>query len=303
MSQDLAPVVSVAPITLPVPGRGADLQLRVSAPLAGNELPIVIFSHGHGQSLHGYGPLADHWAAQGFAVIQPTHLDSRMIGLAPDDPRRPQLWRSREEDLVRILDGLEAIEEAASPIRGRLDHTRIAVAGHSWGGQTASTLLGATHPDPDDGSVVDRKDARIKAGVLLAAPGSGGESLSEQGALAFPFMHPDFSTMTTPTLVVVGDNDIGRLTVRGPDWWRDVYDLSPSPKALFTLFGGEHGLGGIAGYEASETTDEQPERVAAIQRVSTAFLRGTLYPGNPAWDAAIKTMAAEPAPEGAIETK
>ena len=72
----------------------------------GNALPVIIFSHGNGQSLHAYGPLADHWAAYGFVVIQPTHLDSRTLGLAPDDPRRPHLWRFREEDLAAVLDGL-----------------------------------------------------------------------------------------------------------------------------------------------------------------------------------------------------
>jgi predicted dienelactone hydrolase len=170
----LAPVLSVAPIRISAPGRGDDLQVRVSAPVTGEALPIILFSHGNGQSLHAYAPLADHWAANGFAVIQPTHLDSRMLALTPEDDRRPQLWRFREQDLLRILDNLDVVEEAAPLFRGRLDRTRIAVAGHSWGGQTASTLLGATHPDPDDGTAVYRKDARIKAGVLLTVPGNGG---------------------------------------------------------------------------------------------------------------------------------
>ena len=297
------PVVSIAPITVPSTGRGIDLQVRLSAPIIGDALPVIIFSHGNGQSLHAYGPLADHWASHGFVVIQPTHLDSRMLRLASDDPRRPQFWRFREEDMAAILDGLDHIESEAQIMQGRLDRSRIAVAGHSWGGQTASTLLGATHPDPDDGSVVNRKDTRIKAGVLLAAPGKGGDDLSEFAARVLPFMHPDFSRMTTPTLVVVGDADKGGLTTRGPDWWRDAYDLSPSPKALFTAFGGEHALGGIPGYEARETTDERPQRVAVIQRLSTAFLRSSLYPGDPAWADAVAALAAEAAPEGSIETK
>ena len=297
------PVVSIAPITVPSTGRGIDLQVRLSAPITGDALPVIIFSHGNGQSLHAYGPLADHWASHGFVVIQPTHLDSRMLRLASDDPRRPQFWRFREEDMAAILNGLDHIESEAPIMQGRLDHSRIAVAGHSWGGQTASTLLGATHPDPDDGSVVNRKDTRIKAGVLLAAPGKGGDDLSEFAARALPFMHPDFSRMTTPTLVVVGDADKGGLTTRGPDWWRDAYDLSPSPKALFTAFGGEHALGGIPGYEARETTDERPQRVAVIQRLSTAFLRSSLYPGDPAWADAVAALAADAAPEGSIETK
>lgn len=297
------PVVSIAPINVPSTGRGIDLQVRLSAPITGDALPVIIFSHGNGQSLHAYGPLADHWAAHGFVVIQPTHLDSRILGLAGDDPRRPQFWHFREEDLAAVLNGLDHIESEAPIIQGRLDRSRIAVAGHSWGGQTASTLLGATHPDPADGSVVNRTDTRIKAGVLLAAPGKGGDDLSEFAARALPFMHPDFSRMTAPTLVVVGDADKGGLTTRGPDWWRDAYDLSPSPKALFTAFGGEHSLGGISGYEASETTDERPQRVAMIQRLSTAFLRSSLYPGDSAWADAVAALAADAAPEGSIETK
>ncbi len=298
----LPPVVSISPIILPSPGRGTDLHVRVSLPISGDTLPVIIFSHGNGQSCHAYGPLADYWAAHGFAVIQPTHLDSRMLRLAPDDPRRPQFWRFREEDLAAVLGGLDRIENEALMIRGRLDHSRIAVAGHSWGAQTASTLLGATHPDPDDGSVINRKDNRVKAGVLLAAPGRG-DDLTEYAARTYPFMYPDFSTMTAPTLIIVGDRDVGRLSTRGADWWRDAYDLSPSPKALFTAFGSEHALGGIPGYEARETTDERPQRVAAIQRLSTSFLRSVLYPGDPAFSDTVATLVADAAPEGTVETK
>jgi pimeloyl-ACP methyl ester carboxylesterase len=297
------PVVSIAPVSLAMPSRGFDLELRLSAPVIGDALPVILFSHGNGQSLHAYGPLADYWAAHGSVVIQPTHLDSRTLRLAPDDPRRSRFWHHREQDLVSILDALDQLEREVPLIAGRLDRTRIAVAGHSWGGQTASVLLGATHPDPDSGALVRRKDARIKAGVLLAVPGSGGDSLSARAAQAFPFMHPDFSDMTAPVLVVAGDQDGGGLSVRGPAWWRDSYDLSPSPKALFTAFGGEHSLGGIPGYEARETTDERPERVAAIQRLTTAFLRTSLYPGDPAWEAAVATVSAGTSPEGLIETK
>lgn len=80
-----SPVVSVKPIVLSAPGRGENLQVRVSAPTNGRNLPIIVFSHGSGSSLEGYGPLVDFWAAHGFVVIQPTHLDSRTLGLPQDD--------------------------------------------------------------------------------------------------------------------------------------------------------------------------------------------------------------------------
>jgi dienelactone hydrolase len=298
-----SPVISVAPVRIAAPDRGEDIQVRVSGPATGSGLPIILFSHGNGQSLYAYGPLANHWAAHGFAVIQPTHLDSRMLGLAADDPRIPQLWRFREQDLARILDELALIEAAAPAFHGRLDHSRIAVAGHSWGAQTVSMLLGSTHPDPRDGSVVNRADSRVKAGVLLAVPGTGGANLSPFAAEKFPFMHPDFSKMTTPTLVITGDNDNGRMTVRGPEWWREAYDLSPGQKALFTVFGGEHSLGGISNYEARETTDESPARVAAVQQLTTAYFRSALYPGDAAWDEAVAALKECANPQGKVESK
>lgn len=301
--ETVSPVISLTPVRLSAPGRGDDIELRVSAPLAGNDLPIILFSHGNGQSLHAYGPLANYWAERGFVVIQPTHLDSRALALAKDDPRRPQFWRIRENDLVRILDGLDVIETAMSAIKGRMDRSRIAVAGHSWGAQTASMLLGATHSDPEDGSVVSIEGGRVSAGVLLAVPGTGGENLSPFAAANFPFMNPDFSVMTTPTLVIAGDNDHGAMTVRGPDWWREAYDMSPAPKALFTVFGGEHSLGGIPNYEARETTDESPARLAAVQKLSTAYLRSVLYSGDPGWEHAVDDLRQSQEPQGKIESK
>lgn len=75
--------------------------------------------------------------------------------------------------------------------------------------------------------------------------------------------------MTTPTLVVVGDNDVSpHLTVRGADWHADPYYYGTGPKCLVAAFGAGHGLGGLAGYDVAETDDESPERVAAVQRLN-----------------------------------
>ncbi|GAA0253115.1 alpha/beta hydrolase family protein [Cryptosporangium japonicum] len=249
-------------VVLPAPDRGDDLPVRVSVPAAGDHLPVIVFSHGFGESKDGYDPLVDHWVANGFAVLQPTHLDSRTLNLPPDDPRTPEIWRLRAADLTRVLDALPTI--------GRLDLDRVAVAGHSWGAQTAGMLLGARVVDVDE----DWTDPRISAGILLAATGTG-EELVPFAAENFAFMRPDFATLKTPTLVVAGDADQSRLSTRGPDWFTDVYRLSPGATHLLTLFGGEHSLGGITGYASAETTDENPERVAQIQRVTTAYLRGT----------------------------
>jgi fermentation-respiration switch protein FrsA (DUF1100 family) len=297
-----APVISVSPISLAAPNRGADLQVRVSAPVTGRQLPLILLAHGFGSSLEGYAPLAQFWAAHGFVVIQPTFLDSRTLQPDPKashreavqayltDPRKLLMWRLRVADMTRILDQLDVLEAAVPGLSGRLDRRRIAVAGHSFGAQTAGMLLGARVLGPAGRPGEDFSDSRIKAGVLLSAAGQGGESLSPFAVAHFPHLNQHYGELKTPTLVVAGDADQSPLTVRGPDWFTDVYTLSPGATCLLTLSGGEHMLGGISGYLVTETTDENPERVAVIQRLTWAYLWSALYPEVPAWPAACTAL-------------
>ena len=177
-------------------------------------------------------------------------------------------------------------------LQGRLDPTKITVAGHSLGGHSAGMLLGATLKHPENGETISLHDTRIKAGILLAAPGNGnsGADLSEMARdnpLYAIFRDPNFATMTTPTLVVVGDQDLSsHLTVRGVDWHADPYASSEGSKSLLTIVGGEHGLGGVAGWDAGETTDESVERVAVVQRMTWAYLRSVLFEGDKSWEEA-----------------
>lgn len=295
-------IVSVKPIVLDAPDRGEDLRVRVTAPVSGRDLPVVVFSHGFGSSADGYGPLTDFWAAHGFVVVQPTHLDSRTVGLPADDPRTPRIWRHRVADVKRVLDRLDLLEAAVPGLGGRVDRS-VAAAGHSFGGQTAGNLLGLRVLDPGSGTGEDLSDPRVRAGVLLATAGRGGADLSAFAAENYPFMNADFTHMTAPALVVAGDRDDSPMTVRGPDWLADPYVLSPGDKSLLTLFGAEHSLGGVPGYEARETTDEHPGRLALIQRATTAYLRHTLGLDDTGWTAVRKELADSTSPLGRIESK
>ncbi|MFF2302881.1 alpha/beta hydrolase family protein [Streptomyces sp. NPDC058128] len=298
-----AAVVSVKPVVLTAPGgRGADLQVRVSAPVTGDDLPVVVLSHGFGSSMDGYAPLADHWAAHGFVVVQPSHLDSRTLGIPAEDPRTPRIWRHRIEDITSVLDGLDVLEASVPRLAGRVDQSRVAVAGHSWGAQTVSTLLGARVLDADGTPGEDMSDPRVTAGVLLALTGLG-DDLTPFAAEHFPFMRPSFNTMTTPALIVAGDRDQSRLSTRGPDWFTDPYTHSPADKSLLTLFGAEHSLGGIVGREVAETTDENPARVALVQHLTTAFLRKALLGDEAGWKAARTALEEDPAPLGELRSK
>ncbi|KQR44394.1 chlorophyllase [Frigoribacterium sp. Leaf164] len=297
------PVVSVAPVTLSAPGRAVPLEVRVSAPATGGDLPVVVFSHGNGWNLDGYAPLAAFWASRGFVVVQPTHLDSRRNGFGFDHPVFPSIWTERIADLTRVLDQLDAVEAAVPGLAGRVDRDRIAATGHSWGGQTAQALLGARIVDEEGRVGDDLSDGRVTAGVLFAATGLGGDDLHPFAQANFPFMRPSFGELATPTLVVAGDHDQSRMSSRGPDWFTDAYAHSPGASDLLTLHGAEHSLGGIVGYEVAETTDEDPERVAVVQRLSTAYLRTALRVDGSAWPAARDALRRAADPIGHVDSK
>jgi predicted dienelactone hydrolase len=300
---DTTAIISIRPVVIPVPERGDDLQVRVSAPESGRGLPVIVFSHGFGQSMDAYAPLVDFWASHGFVVIQPTHLDSHTLGLTPADPRFSDIWSIRVHDLKHVIDALDLLEAAVPGLRGRTDRDRIAVAGHSWGGQSASMLLGARVLGPDGRPGPDETDARVKAGVLLATTGLGGADLTPFAAENFSFMNPVFDGMTAPALVVAGDHDQSQLSTRGPDWFTDPYTLSPGSKSLLTVFGAEHSLGGIHGYNAADTTDESPGRVALIRLAAWAYLRNALGLDDSAWKDVQNELAATTEPLGQIESK
>ena len=285
---DGARTVAYTPIRLQMDGR-PPLELRITAPATGGNLPVVILSHGYGPSNYipskdGYAPLAQFWAERGLAVIQPTHASSRVGGLSADTAGAPFFWRERVQEIKAILDQLSEVERQAPTVAGRLDHARIAAAGHSFGGHTVGLLLGVQLQGEDF------SDPRIVAGILLAAPGRGGKDMTEENAARFPFFDVDFSTLTTRSLVVCGDTDDPHFTPRGPDWHADAFQDGPSAEALLMLHGVGHGLGGIAGLDAKETEAEVPDVLEATCRMTLAWLRTALDIDPDAWTQACNAI-------------
>ncbi len=302
------PFMSFSPIVFTVPGRQVPMHLKVTVPASGDDLPIILLSHGHGpstylSSLRGYNPLVEFYAAHGSAVIQPTHQDSKALGLDPNGPEGPLFWRSRAQDMHFILDHLAEIESAVPGLAGRLDRHRVAAVGHSMGGHTAGMLAGMHVTDPVDGNTWDLSDARVKAVVMLAPPGNGAD-LAAFASEHYPALRNNsFAEMATPALVIAGDQDQSPRFADRQDWRADAYSFSPGPKSLLTMFGAKHSLGGVSGYDVRESQDDDPERLGVVQRLSWAYLRSELYPGDPAWRDASAALAQRPELLGKVASK
>ena len=308
---DPTPIAAFSPLVLEVPGRPVPLEIKVSAPVTGSDLPVIVLSHGHGganflSSLRGYGPVADFWAAHGFVVIQPTHLDSTVLGLRDTDlPDASLFWRDRAIDIRTVLDRLPEIEAAVPGLGGRVDRDKVAAVGHSLGGHTVSLLLGAQVLDPSDDREKDLSDPRIRAGVVIGAPGIGDEHLAEWARTNYPVLgFNDFSTMNGTALVIAGDKDLNlnfsdRLSYR----W-DSYTYSPAGNKTLLMFrDAEHIFGGVSGYDAAETSDENPERVAALRALVWAYLRSQLFEGDASWTDAVAALESADAPLATVETR
>lgn len=282
-ASDLHQTIAVKPIAVPSGGRDLDLHVKVTAPARGADLPVIVFSHGNAWSMDGYEPLVDRWAAAGFVVVQPTHLDSRRNAIGLDDPRFATIWRTRITDLHAVLDHLGRVVGEAG-LTDRADLSRVALVGHSWGAQTVGALLGARVLDPEGRPGESFAREGVRAGVLIAATGTG-DSLTPFAQEHLPFMRPDYTSMTAPALVIAGDQDQSRMSTRGPDWFLDAYALSPAPKDLLVVPDGEHTLGGIAGEAVSETTDTDPARVALVADAVSAYLLAALDVDPGSWRA------------------
>jgi predicted dienelactone hydrolase len=114
---------------------------------AGCRFPLVLFSHGADGRPADYSALLGHWAAAGFVVVGPRHPDRTT-------PRRLER-AGRPGDIRYVLDHAGAIAARLDgQLAGELDATRVAVAGHSFGGFTAADVAAT--------------DRRVRALIVMA---------------------------------------------------------------------------------------------------------------------------------------
>ncbi|HSD37295.1 MAG TPA: alpha/beta hydrolase-fold protein [Rhodocyclaceae bacterium] len=204
---------------------------------AGKPVPLVLFSHGMGGSRNGYSYLADDWASHGIASLHVQHVGSdRSVW---QGSRIGVLWQLQQaasagEAMARAQDMRFALDQLlASPDAVRIARERIAVAGHSYGANTAMLVAGAHVMQ--HGEVLALSDARIKAAILISSPPFYGED----------DFAPILQSIRAPTLHITSTADV----IEVPGYHSDVSDrikvfnaIGSRDKALAVFKGGSHSM-------------------------------------------------------------
>lgn len=236
-------------------------------------VPLIVFSHGLGGSRNGYQYLGRFWAANGYASMHVQHIGS-------DN----QLWRGNpfsltmrlkdaakdSEAVARAKDVSFALTEMLSQpqLAGRFDASRIVAAGHSYGANTTMLLAGAAVPNKgENGQVLNLRDPRIKAAMLLSAPPFYGYSNPALilGGITLPTLHV---TATEDDIMVPGYGS-------GVDDRVGVFNAMGDPRKTLVVFaGGSHSI--FTDRKGTGGAELNPKVKAATQALSLAFLRQTL---------------------------
>jgi predicted dienelactone hydrolase len=113
-----------------------------------SSIPVVVYSHGYGETRSTAAPYLELLASYGFVVIAPEHIGSDyqyqqdlLAGLRQDSFAASE-FVDRPLDVSYVLDVLE--QKNATEFGNRLNLQQVGVMGHSFGGYTALMLAGAT---------------------------------------------------------------------------------------------------------------------------------------------------------------
>jgi predicted dienelactone hydrolase len=231
--------------------RDKDVLFKVYYPRGDGPFPVIVFSHGFGGNKDAFAYLSRFWASHGYVVLHPTHSDSGALqqlreGNAAELRKRlenPKAWENRLRDVTVFLDSLAELEKVAPDLKGKLDGTRVGVAGHSFGAYTAMLLGGTTVDVPDGPASKSFADPRVKAILPISGQGTGQQGLTKTS----------WQKVTLPMLTMTGSLDRG-VAGQTPEWREEPFRLSPEgDKYHLFLEGANHFTFGRPG--PSELTD------------------------------------------------
>lgn len=187
------------------------VPVKIYFPQSGpGPFPIIIISHGLGGSRDGYEFLGRHWARHGYVSVHLQHAgsdESVWRDVAPSDrlaamrraTLQPRHAIERARDVSFAIDQLAFWNRTNAARQGRLDLSRIGVAGHSFGAHTTMTIAGQNYT-PRLGARTSLADPRVKAAIPMSAPLPANKSNLDAvyNAIKIPCLHMTGTRDTSP---------------------------------------------------------------------------------------------------------
>jgi len=227
------PVGSIPDVAFEDSARGRDLILSIDYPIHEGAFPLVILTPAYGATSRHYVGLSAHWASQGYVVVRMTHPGERRgangNGTAVAMPKQTQAdWNARVGDVKFVLDSTDKLARQYPELKGKIDATKIGVAGHSYGAFIAM-LLGGVKTFPGATTYVD---SRVKAVMAISPQGP-----SETAGLT----PESFGSLSLPAMFMVGTQDAGTGAEETIAWRRQAFELAaPGNKWLVVIEGATH---------------------------------------------------------------
>jgi dienelactone hydrolase len=209
-------------------------------PALRDKFPLLVFAHGFDTDPDTYAWLLRYLARAGFVVAAPL-FPVEGAGL-PGPPNEGDL-PNQPGDVSAVLTAMLSAAAPGDWLAGAIDPSRVAVVGHSDGGETVAGML----------LIRADRDPRVRAAVIL-----GGQ---------LPTWGP-FRPLPVPVLLEQGGLD----TINPPSNSQALWAALVPPKAYLDVFSATH-LGPVTG--------PTPNGLV-VAAVIVDFLRATLLRSRPA---------------------
>ena len=268
-------ITSDGAASLVVPDQDREMSLRIVYPDDGGPYPVIVFSHGTFSSGDKYDLVVEFWAARGYVIILPNHIDAN-YGITPTKTEDMiNVIQTRISDMSLVLDRLDEIEAQNPGLKGKMSRDQIIAAGHSVGTQVVLVNTGQRMRNPTNDFVTESNEDRYVAAVMLSDPGKMA-------------MMPDdtWKGGSAPTFLSTGPEDYGLMGDgrRVAEYQNEVLTLPDEPtgdKYLLLIERGDHYFGGLIHRDVNKEPDH--DGLAAFNAASLAFMDAYTRNADAAW--------------------